>query len=87
MLTAVDNAYAVMIENLKAEKVDQMAERRAVDAEIEINEMRNNMREAEVLKMERGDANYQSSVYYLDTLSEIERMGDYIINVSQALTK
>lgn len=87
ILTAVDNAYSVMIENLKAEKLDDMSERRAIDAEIEINEMRNNMREAEVLKMERGDANYQASVYYLDTLSEIERMGDYIINVSQALTK
>lgn len=87
MLVAVDNAYAVMIENLKSEKVDELSERRAIDAEIEINEMRNNMREAEVLKMERGDTNYQASVYYLDTLSEIERMGDYIINVSQALAK
>ena len=87
ILTAVDNAYAVMIENLKAEKVTALSERRAVDAELEINEMRNNMREAEVLKMERGDTNYQASVYYLDTLSEIERMGDYIINVSQALAK
>ena len=87
MLTAVDNAYAVMIDNLKSDKVDEMSERRAIDAEIEINEMRNNMREAEVLKMERGDGNYQASVYYLDTLSEIERMGDYIINVSQALAK
>ena len=87
ILIAVDNAYAVMIENLKAEKVDELSERRAIDAEIEINEMRNNMREAEVLKMERGDGNYQASVYYLDTLSEIERMGDYIINVSQALAK
>ena len=87
ILTAVDNAYAVMIENLKAEKVTTLSERRAVDAELEINEMRNNLREAEVLKMERGDTNYQASVYYLDTLSEIERMGDYIINVSQALTE
>ncbi len=87
MLTAVDNAYAVMIDNLKSDKVDEMSERRAIDAEVEINEMRNNMREAEVLKMERGDGNYQASVYYLDTLSEIERMGDYIINVSQALAK
>ena len=87
MLTAVDNAYAVMIDNLKSDKVDEMSERRAIDAEVEINEMRNNMREAEVLKMERGDCNYQASVYYLDTLSEIERMGDYIINVSQALAK
>ena len=87
ILTAVDNAYAVMIENLKAENVTTLSERRAVDAELEINEMRNNLREAEVLKMERGDTNYQASVYYLDTLSEIERMGDYIINVSQALTE
>lgn len=87
ILSVVDKAYAVMIDNLKDENFNEMSLRCATDVEIEINEMRNNMREAEILKMERDGSNYQASVYYLDVLAEIERMGDYIINVSQALTK
>ena len=47
--------------------------------------MRNTLREAEILKIEQNDTEYQSSVYYLDLISEIERMGDFMINISEAL--
>ncbi|MBQ8492907.1 MAG: Na/Pi cotransporter family protein [Alistipes sp.] len=87
MLSAVDKAYEIMIDNLKAEEYDALGLRMATDCEIEINEIRNNIREQEILKIENDGANYQSSVYYLDTVSEIERMGDFIINISQALVK
>ena len=87
ILDAVDKAYSVMIDNLKAESIDQRDVDVATEVEIEINTLRDEMREAELHEMERDGAKYQASVYYLDTLSEIERMGDYIINVSQALTK
>lgn len=87
ILDAVDKAYSVMIDNLKAESIDQRDVDIATEVEIEINTLRDEMREAELQAMERDGAKYQASVYYLDTLSEIERMGDYIINVSQALTK
>ncbi len=87
MLEAVDKAYGVMIDNLKAETFEPMGLRLATDCEIEINDLRNNIREEEIRKIENDGANYQSSVYYLDTVSEIERMGDFIINISQALDK
>ncbi len=87
MLEAVDKAYGVMIDNLKAETFEPMGLRMATDCEIEINELRNNIREEEIFKLEKGETKYHSSVYYLDTVSEIERMGDYIINISQALDK
>jgi len=87
MLEAVDKAYGVMIDNLKAETFEPMGLRMATDCEIEINDLRNNIREEEIRKIENDGANYQSSVYYLDTVSEIERMGDFIINISQALDK
>ncbi|MBO5716953.1 MAG: Na/Pi cotransporter family protein [Alistipes sp.] len=85
MLQAVDKAYGIMIDNLRAEEFSQLGLRMATDCEIEINDMRNNIREEEIRKIEKDGASYLSSVYYLDTLSEIERMGDYIINISQAL--
>jgi phosphate:Na+ symporter len=47
--------------------------------------MRNTLREEEILRLEQNDSEYHSSVYYLDIISEIERMGDFIINISEAL--
>ena len=85
MLDRVDHAYEVMIENLKAEHFESIDLRLATDCEIEINELRNTLREEEIYRIDRGEGDYRNSVYYLDTVSEIERMGDFIINISQAL--
>ena len=87
MLVAVDKAYGIMIDNLRAKHFEPLGLRMATDCEIEINDLRNNIREEEIRKIETDGSNYQSSVYYLDTVSEIERMGDFIINISQALDK
>ena len=87
MIDRVDHAYEVMIENLKAESFEPMSLRLATDCEIEINELRNTLREEEIYRIDRGEGDYRNSVYYLDTVSEIERMGDFIINISQALEK
>lgn len=87
MLDRVDRAYEVMIENLKAEHFESIDLRLATDCEIEINELRNTLREEEIYRIDRGEGDYRNSVYYLDTVSEIERMGDFIINISQALEK
>ena len=87
MLNALDKAYGVMIDNLKSEKIEPLGLRLATDCEIEINDLRNAIRDEEIHKIESDGSNYQSSVYYLDTVSEIERMGDFIINISQAMDK
>lgn len=87
MLDRVDRAYKVMIENLKAEHFESIDLRLATDCEIEVNELRNTLREEEIYRIDRGEGDYRNSVYYLDTVSEIERMGDFIINISQALEK
>ena len=87
MIDRVDHAYEVMIENLKAEHFESIDLRLATDCEIEINKLRNTLREEEIYRIDRGEGDYRNSVYYLDTVSEIERMGDFIINISQALEK
>jgi Na+/phosphate symporter len=38
-------------------------------------------------EIELGDKNYQTGVYYMDIVNELEKMGDFIINISQALDK
>ena len=87
LLVAVDKAYGIMIDNLKAENIDPMGLRVATDCEIEINELRNTIREQEINRIENDGTSYQASVYYLDIVAELERMGDFIINISQALDK
>ena len=85
ILKALDRAYEVMIQNLRNENDVEVGLRLATDCEIEINELRNDIREQEIQRIERSESDYRSSVYYLDTVSEIERMGDFIINITQTL--
>ena len=85
MLQLLDNAYAIMIANLEKGFDGTPDVKLAVEAEVELNEKRNHLREQEIRNIEEGTESYTSSVYYIDLISEIERMGDYIINISQAL--
>lgn len=87
LLDLVDKAYIVMIENLKSDSMGMIGLKKAVDCEIQINELRNLLREEEINNMEKDGTHYLSSVYYMDVIAEIERMGDFIINISQALEK
>jgi phosphate:Na+ symporter len=59
----------------------------AYDAEEQINVLRNELREAEIEALEDNQKNYQTSVYYIDIINELEHMGDYMINISQSLER
>ena len=84
----LDVAYGVMLENLEAAHKGTLVDiSNAYNAENHINELRNTLRESEIEEMENGKKNYQESVYYLDIVNELERMGDFIINISQDLKK
>ena len=88
MVAAVDRAYESMIENLSAAykcELENIAN--AYNAEDRINNLRNYLRDAEIEALESDRKNYQTSVYYMDIVSELEKMGDFIINISQNLEK
>ena len=88
MAAAVDNAYDCMIANLtEAHKgvLEEISD--AYNAEDRINNLRNYLRESEIEALESSRKNYQTSVYYMDIVSELEKMGDFMINVSQTLEK
>ena len=88
MVSSVNDAYEAMIFNLKAaHKGDLEQISNAYNAEDRINNLRNNLREAEIEDIESSGKNYQTSVYYMDIVSELEKMGDFMINISQALEK
>ena len=88
MVDLVDNAYNVMITNLNlAESADLEEISNAYAAEDRINNLRNNLRDEEIESIENERKNYQTSVYYMDIVSEFEKMGDFMINISQSLQK
>lgn len=88
LVAAVDQAYGAMIDNLvAAHKGTLSGISNAYSAEDCINNLRNHLREAEIEEIENGSKKYQNGVYYMDTISELERMGDFIINISQALER
>ena len=88
MAATVDSAYGSMIDNLNAAHKGELDEiSNAYNAEDRINHLRDNLRDAEIEEIEGGGKNYQTSVYYMDIVSELEKMGDFMINISQTLEK
>ena len=88
MLAKVDTAYEVMIANLTAAHEGTLSSiANAYQAEEQINTLRNELREAEIEALEDNQKNYQTSVYYIDIINELEHMGDYMINISQSLER
>ena len=83
MLDVMQNAYTVMNTNLNTPILTDISN--AYQAEDEINKMRDRLREEHLKNMEHKSYDYTAGVYYFDLIQELETMGDFIINISQAL--
>ncbi len=88
MANAVNVAYDVMIENLMAARKGELTNiSNAYSAEDTLNSLRNDYRDAMIEDIDRDGKNYQTGVYYMDIINTYERMGDFMINVSQDLER
>ena len=83
MLDTMQNAYDVMNTNLTEANVTDITN--AYKAEDAINDMRDALREEHLKNMEVKSYDYTAGVYYFDLIQELETMGDFMINISQAL--
>ena len=83
MLDVMQNAYTIMNTNLKTPILTDISN--AYQAEDEINKMRDRLREEHLKNMEHKSYDYTAGVYYFDLIQELETMGDFMINISQAL--
>ena len=79
----VQRGYDVMIENLKNPSLSDISN--AQNCEYNINECRNHLREEHIVNIESNSYNYLTGVYFMDVLSELEKVGDFLINISQAV--
>ena len=53
--------------------------------EREINNLRNTLRNANIENINNHHYEYQAGIYYMDIVSDLEKTGDYIINVVDAI--
>ena len=83
MIAVVDGAFEAMNYNLEhADKLENIDN--AVAAEVAVNTKRDEIRYAEYAAGTEGAA-YFESMLFLRILDELEGMGDFIINISQAV--
>ena len=82
MFRYVDTATQNMLKSLhNLENVDEHDIISSYNAEREINNLRNQLRTANVANINDRHYEYQSGIYYMDIVSTLEKAGDYIINV------
>lgn len=82
MADLVEVAYQIMVENLRNPHLRDIQS--AQEAEAAINACRNDLREEHIVRIENNSYQYATGVYFIDLVSELEQMGDFIINVSEA---
>lgn len=88
MADAVEQAYNAMIENLTlAHKGELVNILNANNAEDRLNTLRNNLRDEMIENIDNDGKNYHTGVYYIDIVNTYERMGDFMINISQDLER
>lgn len=56
-----------------------------INKETEINNYRNLLRRQNIEKINDGEYDYQSGIYFMDVVCEAEKLGDYIINVTDGI--
>ncbi len=82
MFGYVDKSIKVMLKVLNnLENVDEHDIIAAYNREREINNLRNQLRTANVENINSRHYEYQSGIYYMDIVSTLEKAGDFIINV------
>lgn len=85
MLALVDKALHRMIEILKKTEVVHDDINQSYNIENEINNYRNQLKIHNLEDVNNKKYQYQDGVYYMDIVAEAEKLGDYILNVVQAV--
>jgi phosphate:Na+ symporter len=85
MIALVDVAMQHMIKCIQRNEISEQALNRAYNYEDEINNLRNQLRNAIIDQMNKELELYQQSTFYMDLINECEKVGDYIMNVLTAM--
>ncbi len=84
LMNRLDDSFEIMINNLNGE-YGSISLDPAVAKEREINRYRNEIRKEHLESMQKEDYNMESGMIYSDLFSSLEKVGDHVINVSEAV--
>ncbi len=85
MFDLVRTAYDRMAAILKDNGQHMGDLKMTLNLEQNINEMRNNLKEQNIIDLNEGKYEYATGSAYMDLIVECEKIGDYIVNVVEAL--
>ena len=84
MITLVDEAFEAMHKNLDTPLIELSEISNSEMAEEKINSYRDFLREEHLSNLENANYPYETGSFYMDVVNGLEKMGDFIINISQA---
>ena len=85
MIDLLDEAYGAMEHNLSTPLVELHDIANAESAEKAVNEYRDRLREEHLSNIEKSTYPYETGSFYMDLVNCLEKMGDFIINISQSV--
>ena len=85
MFDLINKALTTMLHNLEKDESEEIDIDYAKSLERKLNRMRNNLKHEYIRSVESGNYNMRSGSIYSDLFSSLEKAGDHIINVSEAL--
>jgi phosphate:Na+ symporter len=83
MLQLVDAALTEMLKRID-KPVTKTGVKTSLNIEHEINNYRTQLKNQNLHDVNAGIYDYQLGVFYIDFISECEKLGDYVMNVVQA---
>ena len=84
MLTLVKKALDEMVKVVSREEGIQIDYHISYNIENEINNYRNQLKNKNIVDINNNVYSYQIGTFYIDFISECEKLGDYILNVVQS---
>ncbi len=85
LMDLVDAAADIMMKNLRTEMDKRVDVKAAKEMEMQINEVRTFMRKEHIKRIDEGKDNLRSSTVYSELFNALEKTGNHIVNVSEAL--
>ncbi len=81
----VDQGFAEMVRNLDTPSYDDVTKDEAMKIEKSINALRNKFKDEHLTNLGKADYNVKSAMIYNNIIHSLEKVGDHIINVTEAV--
>ncbi|MBO4634792.1 MAG: Na/Pi cotransporter family protein [Bacteroidales bacterium] len=85
MVDLLDTAYVAMDKNLSTPLIELTDIHNAEEAEAAVNDYRDILRNEHLSNIEQSSYPYETGSFYMDVVNCLEKMGDFIINISQSV--